>query len=551
MDPDPSSPTSPPAESHLDREHRLKLALEASGLGTWIWIPESNAIVWDEFMPKLFGLKPGVFSGKFDDFLKLVLIDDRSRVRSEMIGHRGRDTGYDSEYRVVWPCDGSVHFLRSRGRVYRDADGIAERMTGACWEVTDRKKVEAELAHEQHLLSVLLETMPEVIYFKDLESRFSRVSRALLRKSGLHDPSQMLGKTDFDFFSEEHARQAFDDERRIIDTGTPIVDIEEKETWPDSHETWVSTTKMPLRDPSGRIIGTFGLSRDVTARKHAEEQLAKYAEELKRKNNDLEEDLEMARELQNALLPQQYPSFPHSAAPKDSALRFSHFFNPTAAVSGDFFDILDLSDTMAGMFICDVMGHGVRAALVAAIVRALVEEQRATTGSPGEFLSKLNRALLGVLKQAQIPMFASAFYVVADLARGELRYANAGHPSPVYIQREADGGAKGHALNHCERGPVLGMFADAQYRTTCRPLSVDDRLLLFTDGLFEVEGENGDFYDQARLLDAVNRRLNLAADELCREILSEIRQFSASKTFADDVCIVTMQVDRLAVDGMT
>ncbi len=551
MESDLTSPNTSTAESVHEREERLNLALQAAGVGTWSWNCETNLMLWDDLMQRLLGLDTRLTEGKLEDFLECVHKDDRDRVRSEMSNTQEHDGELNSEYRVVWKTDASVHNLRWKGKIYRDENTQALRMTGACWEITDRKKIEAELAHEQHLLTVLLETMPEMIYFKDLESRFTRVSRAKLHNSGLHEPSEMLGKTDFDFFSDVHARQAFEDEQEIMDTGIPIVNLEEKETWPDGHETWVSTTKMPLRDPSGGIIGTFGLSRDITARKHAEEQLAKYTEELKRKNKELEEDLEMARELQNALLPQQYPSFPHSAAPKDSALRFSHFFNPTAAVSGDFFDILDLSDTMAGMFICDVMGHGVRAALVAAIVRALVEEQRATTGSPGEFLSKLNRALLGVLKQAQIPMFASAFYVVADLARGELRYANAGHPSPVYIQREADGGAKAHALNHCERGPVLGMFADAQYRTTCCPLSVDDRLLLFTDGLFEVEGENGDFYDQARLLDAVKRRLSLPAGELCREILSEIRQFSASKTFTDDVCIVTMQVDRLALDGLT
>ena len=89
------------------------------------------------------------------------------------------------------------------------------------------------------------------------------------------------------------------------------------------------------------------------------------------------------------------------------------------------------------------------------------------------------------------------------------------------------------------------MFADAHYETSHCPLSVHDMLLLFTDGLFEVEGDDGDFYDQRRLLDAVNQRINLPASELCREVLAEIQQFSASKTFTDDVCIVTMEVDRL------
>ena len=80
----------------------------------------------------------------------------------------------------------------------------------------------------------------------------------------------MVGKSDFDLFSDEHALQAFEDEKRIMQTGEPVIDLEERETWPDRPDTWVSTTKMPLRDAQGRIIGTFGVSRDITARKRAE-----------------------------------------------------------------------------------------------------------------------------------------------------------------------------------------------------------------------------------------------------------------------------------------
>src|SRR5262249_56927051 len=92
------------------------------------------------------------------------------------------------------------------------------------------------------------------------------------------DPADVDGKPDFAFSAEEHARQAYDDEQAVIRTGIPIIDKEEKETWATRAATWVSTTKMPLRDETGQIIGTFGLSRDITARKHAEEELRKSRE---------------------------------------------------------------------------------------------------------------------------------------------------------------------------------------------------------------------------------------------------------------------------------
>jgi PAS domain S-box-containing protein len=139
---------------------------------------------------------------------------------------------------------------------------------------------EALLEHNRYLLQALMDHMPDSIYFKDRDSRFVRINRALARRFGLNDPAEALGKTDFDFFLDEHARQSFQDEQEVVRTGQPIVGMEEKETWPDGRVTWVSTTKVPLRDEGGRVIGTFGLSRDITRRKEAEISLLKQSQAL-------------------------------------------------------------------------------------------------------------------------------------------------------------------------------------------------------------------------------------------------------------------------------
>src|SRR5208337_2139148 len=129
------------------------------------------------------------------------------------------------------------------------------------------------LMEERHLFRTLMDNLPDAIYFKDRESRFTRNNRANARKFGLSDPAQAIGKTDFDFFTEAHAQPAFADEQEIIRTGQPMLGKEEKETWPDGHVTWASTTEMPLRDTNGDIIGTFGVSRDITERRRVEEAL--------------------------------------------------------------------------------------------------------------------------------------------------------------------------------------------------------------------------------------------------------------------------------------
>jgi len=137
---------------------------------------------------------------------------------------------------------------------------------------TEVAQLLSALRHEQTLLNSLLNSVPESIYFKDLKSRFIRVSSAMARKTGSGRAESLIGLSDFDRFTAEHAEQAFRDEQEIIRTGEGFADLEERETWPDGSVTWVSSTKLPLRDASGRIIGTYGISRNITERKQAEEE---------------------------------------------------------------------------------------------------------------------------------------------------------------------------------------------------------------------------------------------------------------------------------------
>ncbi|MGO9528345.1 MAG: PAS domain-containing protein [Verrucomicrobiia bacterium] len=132
-----------------------------------------------------------------------------------------------------------------------------------------------ELEHEQFLLRTLLDNVPDSVYFKDLKGRFLRSSRAQAQRFGLSDPALAIGKTDFDFFSKAHADEAFADEQRIIQTGQPVIGVEENSPLADGVERWVSTSKLPLRDKDGAIVGTFGISREITGRKRAEIALAK------------------------------------------------------------------------------------------------------------------------------------------------------------------------------------------------------------------------------------------------------------------------------------
>jgi PAS domain S-box-containing protein len=255
-------------------QERLTLALSSAEMGTWDWDISADSIWWDERMHALFGLRPNSFKGCYEDFLKLLHEEDKERIRGEFAKTISTRTPVDTEFQVTWPADQSEHVVRIRSKVHGDPNAKIERIVGVAWDITERRKTELALAKERTLLKTLMDHLPYAIYFKDLDSRFIAVNRNLIHLFGKTDPAELIGKTDRDFFSNEHAEGALADERDIIRTGVPMIDFEEKHTWPDKEDGWVSTTKMPLRDAQGKIIGTFGISHDITEKKRAAELAA-------------------------------------------------------------------------------------------------------------------------------------------------------------------------------------------------------------------------------------------------------------------------------------
>ncbi len=272
-------------------------------------------------------------------------------------------------------------------------------------------------------------------------------------------------------------------------------------------------------------------------------RVAEAARELREQNAQMETDLKMAHELQIALLPQQFPSIPRGALETESAIKFSSFYYPMAEVSGDFFTVDRLSDTAVAVFIADVMGHGVRAGLITAMLRALVEKFSAAAADPAAMLTKINDSLFAILKNTDSNLFVTGFYLVADAARSRILYANAGHPEPLLLHRMR--GELESISAQASGGPVLGLFDQAQYRNCECPMAVDDFIMLFTDGLFEVEAPDDKIYSRERLMAAVRERVRLPSAKLIAELFGEIRQFSKRTEFSDDVCLIGLDVTRL------
>lgn len=276
----------------------------------------------------------------------------------------------------------------------------------------------------------------------------------------------------------------------------------------------------------------------------AQEQLEEQAAQLRKKNDEMSAELEMARELQTTFLPRHYPVFPANASPDQSALQFCHRYCTSTELGGDFYDLLALSDTQVGVFICDVMGHGVRAALVTAIVRGLVEELRDEASDPGKFMTQMNLALCSILRQTTTPLFATALYAVIDVERATVRWANAGHPAPLHVRR-ARKTAERLQLPNEKPGPALGFLNTYVYTARELPTELGDSLILFTDGLHELTDHDDNFYELSQLTEAVARRAAMPTSKLFDDLIEELLRFSHTGTFVDDMCMVGVDIAHL------
>ena len=451
-------------------------------------------------------------------------------------------TGFESP---IYRKDGSMIWISENCRAIRDARGRLLYYEGTVEDITLRRQAEEKVRNSEALYHSLVETLHQNILRKDLEGHFTFANQHFCKILG-RPLEEIVGKTDFDFFPRELAEKYQRDDRRVLQTGKPYETVEEHQP-PGGGKIYVQVVKTPLYGADGGIIGLQGIFWDITQQRLAEEKirrvnalLAQSRKELRVRNAQMEDDLKMAREIQLTMLPQQYPTFPRAASPSESAFQFTHRYLPAGTVGGDFFAVSALSENEAGVFICDVAGHGVRSALVTAMIRALTEELKPLAKDPGQFLSKLNSDLHAILKHTDTPMLTTAFYLMVDSKSGIMRYANAGHPKPLLIRRSASQ-VEPLANAGGKSQPVLGLFEAATYETTEVKLDPKDLVMLFTDGLYEVQDRKDDLYSQEMLVAGVQRRTQLAAPQLFDELLAEIRRFASDSAFDDDVCLVAVE----------
>ena len=298
-----------------------------------------------------------------------------------------------------------------------------------------------------------------------------------------------------------------------------------------------------LEDEGGKFLGSIFV-RNLVRLQHGLlldniGQLERKSAEIERKNGQMEQELIMAGKVQLAMLSQICPSFPARSL-ESSVLEFHHRYLPAGRVSGDFFYVSRISDHLAGVFICDVMGHGVRSAMITSMLRALVEELQSDAEEPSELLERLNEDLFAILRDNDETMYATAIYLVIDAESLEVRWSSAGHPSPLLLRRH-DASVELLPLSREKRGKVLGLVPSSAYDTGETVLRPGDQLLLYTDGIYEIFSGDKEFGIDG-LASILRENLPLATPQLLDKALQAARAFSGSDAFEDDVCLLAIDI---------
>ncbi len=397
---------------------------------------------------------------------------------------------------------------------------------------TDAEDDELVNAPASILFDALLEQTQDQVYFKDRKSRFVRASDAVPAKFGLNSVSELIGKTDFDFFSEEHARESFEDEQRLMLNNEKLINITEKETWPDGSVTWATSTKIPLYLGSGNVVGIMGITRDITEQVNAQRELEKNRELLKRKNEIMETDFENARRIQIRLIPGTIPDLPFAEL---AVLNLS-----MTEVNGDVITFPTASDDRLSFLLGDVSGHGVSAGLFTILIKHLADFYM-----PDEFdhlekaLITLDQHLQGLIPAGFVATLVGSLVPTTD-GRAHLSLANAGQPSALWFKSESSSVEVVKLLSE----NVIGLGICEEVECSTYELNPGDCFLFMSDGVIECRNNEGVELGLEGIIQPFQQLAESPIDDIVDQLHKFLSEYSAGDFPQDDTSIIALRVKR-------
>lgn len=424
-----------------------------------------------------------------------------------------------------------------------DASGNICGTFGLSRNITQQKRAEREVQRQRRLLDTIIQILPCRVFLRDREGRFLLVNEEYRQCIGVNPGQNINGERLADVLDDPKVERVLAEDLQVIESGEPIINKLEYDQSIFTENSWVLTSKVPLRSESGEAEGIVGMSLDITEQKRAEELAEKTKEALQTKTQQYEEELLVARQLQEQLMSMGFSNDRlYSINGVDWHFKASYLYNPSHHLGGDFFYLTPIDSEKVGILVCDVMGHGIKASLVTMLIRGLMSEIPNLLNHPSKVLQHLNETLVALAEDEEFPRFVTAVYMTVDLKTGEANLANAGHPTPIIHKRgEGDETYRDCPCNVI--GPALGLIDDETFDDTCFSFKDTTEIYFFTDGIIEQETKNGEEFGKQGLIGA----LQSSTGEKLRLQLDNVKQTLTKKLGTnptnDDICVVAISME--------
>jgi len=502
---------------------------------------QSRFICINDALAKFFGIKhPDEAIGKSDfDFFQGEFASTKFDAEQDIM-RTGEGWSFREEHDIK--ADGSEEWVVTTKLPLHDLNGEVCGTFGLSRNITEHKLAQIQIERQQYLLETIIQILPCRIFVRDAEGRFMLINEEYRKIFGLESREYAVGKKLTELRSNDKARRVEEEDRKIIEEGLPVQNRLEFDQSLLGEKCWVLSSKVPLRSREGKVDGIVGMTLDITEQKEAEQRAQTANEKLTKINKQFETELLVARQLQERLMSMGFDSQPLYTRSGDTwDLEASYLYSPSHHLAGDFFYLVPIAEDKMGILVCDVMGHGVKAALVTMLIRGLILEAPDFLTDPSKVLSHLNQALASLAEDSAFPRFVTAVYASIDLTKGEAKLASAGHPAPLFSTGEIDD-------RHFEPfkigtvGAALGLIPEEVFQSETISLCEKTELLFFTDGIIEQASSKGEDFGAEKLGQAI---ISHESDQLPDQLdwlSGALAKFADTDSFDDDICIIAVRL---------
>lgn len=468
---------------------------------------------------KLYGLPRQAFFDNPMLWQELIHPDDKPKIEA-FEADLSAGKSLSQAHRIVRP-DGEVRWVGIKIKPTLDSSGKLVRMDGIVSDVTQRKRAEVEITR----LAAVVEQATETITITDLDGDIVYANPYFEVVTG-YAVAEALGQNPRILKGGYQDHAFYQDLWDTITSGNTWtgVFINKRKDGSLFHE---EATIFPIKDLSGKIINYAAAKRDITKRVQAEEVQARLEEELRRAHEQLQQELDLAAQVQTSLLPGHVPSL--------DGFDFAATALPARYVSGDVYDFILPNPETCHIVLADIAGKGVPAALLASTARTLLRAETEHADSPATILSSVNTSLYEDLAHAE--MFITFFAARLDARLGAFTYTNAGHTETLWWQQTS---------RTCSTLPAtslpIGIYADVPITEKTIALRPGDVLVFYSDGITEAANPRGELFGQDRLTNILPDHAHLPASDVAQAIVEAVETFRCDAPLSDDLTLIVLKV---------